>query len=177
MGVVVVAEVLEVVAHVLGGVDLEVLSLSVLDLESVRVRVLEVLAQEGGDHGAVGHAVVELERALVAEGGSEEREQAPADGHLLEALHAEDGFSAEPEAREPGEVVVPGHAVVQAVELDSVFDGDVVGEQVHLLAAVAEEVEVLEAVILDVVLLEPGAAGDLGNSAEVSEWGNLVKHL
>lgn len=153
-----VAQVVEVVVHVLGSVDLEELSLSICDLEGVSARSADVLPQEGRDEGSVVLGVEGSEDGLVDEGGSEDGEQLVADGHAFEAGDSEDSLDSEPGASEPSELSVSLQAIVESLQLFSVFDWDVVGQEVGGGALVAESVEVLEPVFFDVALLEPGTS-------------------
>lgn len=156
--VVLVAQVVEVVVHVLRSVDLEELSLSVSDVEGVPARCADVLPQEGRNDGSVVLSVEGSEDGLVDEGGSEDGEQLVADGHALEAGDSEDSLDSEPGASEPCELSVSLQAIVESLQLFSVFDWDVVGQEVAGDALIAESVEVLEPIFFDVALLEPGTS-------------------
>lgn len=84
VGVVVVTEVAEVVVHVLGGVNLEVFSLSVCDFKLVDFSELLVFTEISTEERAVVISVVELESSSDEGGNSEEGDDSPTDCHPLE---------------------------------------------------------------------------------------------
>ena len=174
MGVEVVAHVLEVVVHVLAGVDLVVLPLAVGDVEQFALSMLSMLSEEGRDQRAVSLSVVGQEEVLVEDSAAEERQAPPSDGHFLEVGHTHDGLQAQVHSTPEGKALVPLKTFVEALQLDSLLNGHVVGKEVGDGFPIVVHVVVLEAVFLDPEFAEPGPSGDFASPAEVSEWGDFI---
>jgi len=169
VNVVVVAKILVVVAHVIAGVDVEILTLAIGNGELVSLGNRGVLAEVSAKKRTVGQTVVVLEYVLVEESNSEKGKKLPTDGHTLEEGNTVDSLEAEPEASSPGEAAVAVEGLVKKSKALTILQGYIVGEKVGRFSIGAVDIEPFKAVVLNEVLLEPGSSGDLGNATEVSE--------
>jgi hypothetical protein len=122
----VMTEVIKSVVHVLAGINFEILTLAVSDVELVSASDVLVLAEEGRKEGSVGLTVEVLEDGLVEETNTDEGKCLPAESHAAEAADAADSLKAQPETCSPGEASVADVRLVEAVELLAVLDSDVV---------------------------------------------------
>ena len=100
--VILVAEVLVRVAHILASVDVEVRLLVVLDLEEAGLGLVRVLAEVSLHGGAVDGSSLLHKDALVDVREEEAGESLSAELHALEGTNSSDGLHAEPEANTPG---------------------------------------------------------------------------
>lgn len=169
MGVVFVTDVHVPVAHVLAGVDVEVLLLLVLDVEEVLLDEPLVLSQVRVHRWSVVVSGVLHPGGSVDESETEEGESLPSESHGPEVWHLSHGLEAEPESAEPSESVVPHHGLVEVVELLSVLVRQVVGQQVVVVSIVVSElVEPVEAIVLNHMFSKPWTSGHLGHLSEVA---------
>jgi len=160
MDVVLVGEVLVLVAHVVAGVDVEILTLGVGDLGDISLDARVVLSQESADNGVVVGGRLGHHGRLVGKSESDHGQESPAEGHLSEVADLRDGLKGEPHTEGPADSVVAGVGVVEVGELSSVGEGQVVRDQEALMAVVVEEgVEPVKTVVLDEKVAEPGTSG------------------
>jgi hypothetical protein len=173
----VVAEILKAVVHVRAGINIEVLTLTVGDGESISLSSIWVFAEEGRQQRTIGLTVHILEDLVVEEADTEEWESLPSPGELLEVANTRNSLKAEPEASKPSEGAVAAVSLVEIIKSLSVLNGNVVWEEVNIFTVDWVNIEPFKTVVLNHVFLEPGSTGDLGHTREVSEWRNLIEHI
>ena len=173
-----ITEILLGVVHVLGVIDLVVLSLAISDLPSVAGTDVGILAEVRADEGTVRAAVVLAHHHLGGTSKADEAKNFPATGHTFEVLHLAESKGADEGASEPSEVSDTTSTGPESFKLSPVLLAHVVGEKIaHISLAVLVEVVVLETVILNLHLSEPGSARDLAHAAKVAHWRKLIQHL
>lgn len=156
MDVVLVAQISVGDVHVLASVNVEVLSLLVLDLKQVSLHVLLVLAEEGTDNWVVVLGRLQHQQALQHERHAEPLEESPAESRGAAVVELGDSLEGEPSTEEPGDAVVSRMGVVEVRKSLSILEWEVVGKEINLLVvAVLEGVEPLESIILYPELSEP----------------------
>ena len=110
----VMAKILEVVVHVLTGVNIEVLSLSVCDIEEVSPCRALVLSEEGTNNRSVVLRSVSKNKLLVSKTSSEYREHSPSNGQSLEVRNSEDCFETEIKTSSKSKVIVSCESLVKS---------------------------------------------------------------
>ena len=110
--VVLVAEILVRVSHVLAGVNVEVLLLLIVDLEEVGLSRISILTEVSLHDGTVHSGSLLHESTLVDVGESEARKELSAELHTLEGTDSADGLEAEVKTDTPGHDVVTSHGAV-----------------------------------------------------------------
>ena len=123
---VVMTEILVAVVHVRAGIDIEILTLAVGNSESVSLRSIRVLAEEGRDQRTVGLAILILEDLVVDEAYSEEGEGSPSPSQLFEVTNTRYSLEAQPETSSPGEATIAVETLVKVVKALSVLNWDIV---------------------------------------------------
>ena len=170
------SEIVLSVVHVLRGINLVELSLSISDLEEVVLRDILVLAEVSTNKRTVSLGSVHVSGDHECIGNSHEREDSPSDSHLLEVSHA--GHELE------GHVVgsTPGHSsdtvvgLPKSSQVPSILVRHVGGHKVFVTILVIENIEPFETVILNLVFLEPRSSRLLGNTAEVTHGAHFIQH-
>ena len=163
------AEVLVGVAHVLRGIDHEVLLSSILDIEHVGLNAVAVFPEVSGNCWAVHGSGVGVHESLGNESDTEGGENLPAESPLSHDRVFGNELKSEPETSEESHAVVSSLLLVEGSKSISIGVSHVVREEVSSSGRGVEAVEPVHTVILDEVLSEPWSSGELGNLVEVSQ--------
>jgi hypothetical protein len=123
---IVVTKIFISVCHILGSVDIEILTLAISDSESISLSSLAVFAEVGTEQGSVCLSIEVLENLVVDEADSEKREELPAGCHLGEVANAANGLEAEPQTASPGENAVAVESLIQIREALTVLERHIV---------------------------------------------------
>ena len=166
------------VSHVLAIIDLVEFSLAISDLPCVSCTNVLILTEVSTNQRSVVPRVVLTDQHLGEGSATNHGETSPAESPFANnRIHGDDS-STDKKACEPSEVCDAALALPKALHCCSVFIAHIVGEKVsHVAISVLMQVIVLEAVILDLHLSHPGAAGDLADTAEVAHRPKPVQHF
>ena len=113
MSMVLVSEVFVAIVHILAGIDVEILLLGICNLENISLDGGGVLSKVGTDEWFVHWSRKVHEATLEEVSKSNHGGEFPSKGHSLHIGVLGDDLKSEPEASEPGDLVVSQHSVVK----------------------------------------------------------------
>ena len=178
MNVVFVTEVWVLVVHVFASINVEVLSLLILDIQDISLNMCAMFSQISSQYWCIIGSWMRCEGTLDESSSNNPWWHSPSKSHWSEVWVSQTNFTTEPKSSKPWDSISSKHGVVKVGHSFSISKWHIIWKQIACLAIwILKLIEPVKTIIFNQVLSEPWSSWYFSNTTEVAGGCELIEHL